>query len=110
MFLPCKNNKQALKNQIDKNKDSCYIIHYACEAINQSSQFGLSPAVTSITIMHYGTRDTKSFSIHRTAENLGHKTPEALKNNFDAIEKDMLDRFFKHLSKITKTKLPVWFH
>lgn len=75
-------------DKIFKNKMSTYFIHYACEALDDSNS-GLSPRVTAVAILHYGSGKTKSFGVHLSAEEL-HIGKDEISNRYEEIEKDIL--------------------
>ena len=83
--------KEKLK-AICEQQTNYLIIHYSCESFYDIPH-GKTPRVTSIAIRYIDTAQTKSFSIHKVAE--VKKVPfEQIKNQYDILEKIMLDEFF----------------
>lgn len=90
---------------INKNPDQYYIIHYACQNLNDDNET-LSPRITSIVLCHYYNGETISFSTYSIAEELNIKRSEVI-NNFNMVEKELLDRYFEFI----KDKLDkFWIH
>jgi len=80
-------------SEIKKKPNSFYIIHYSSESLYGEEKNAKSPRITSIAVMQYETRQTKSFSLHAVAEELGFK-PDQIEENYDAIENELLKQFF----------------
>jgi hypothetical protein len=84
-------------DQLDGKRDQTLIIHYSCESFYDIND-GRTPRITSIAVRHFASGNTDSFSIHKSAE-LG-KIPFAeIAQNYDALEKAMLDEFFIFLGQ-----------
>lgn len=81
---------------IQRHPDRFYIIHYSSQSLYDEGLEGLSPRITSIVVMHYATRQTLSFALHAEAESLG-ISKDAIKDNYDLIEKALLQRFYAFL-------------
>ncbi|MBP1614201.1 MAG: hypothetical protein H6Q13_1649 [Bacteroidetes bacterium] len=92
--LRAKKRKEARKQIFDfcYNGDNVLIIHYSCESFYDIPD-GKTPRITSIAVRYLKTGQTKSFSIHKTAELDGYKFSE-IENNYNEIEKSMLDDFY----------------
>jgi hypothetical protein len=81
---------------VRKHPDRFYIIHYSSQSLYDEGVDGFSPRITSIVVMHYATRQTVSFALHAIAEYLSISKDE-VENHYDAIEKELLERFFSFL-------------
>lgn len=81
-------------NEIYKNSIRAYLVHYSCQSFYQNPTGG-STRVTSIAIRNLKSAQTKSWSIHKSAELAGQLNNIA--NNLDALEKTMLDGYFAFL-------------
>jgi hypothetical protein len=79
--------------KIKTNPESIFIVHYSCESLNDDKD-SLSAKITSISVLHYSTGQTISFSTHAIAEEKDIPR-EKIKDNFEDIEKELLSRFFK---------------
>ncbi|MDM9555974.1 MULTISPECIES: hypothetical protein [Pseudomonas] len=71
-----------------------FVVHYSCESFYENAT-GASLRVTSIAIRNLKSAQTKSWSLHATAELLG--MLESMPTNLDNIEKRMLDGYFEFL-------------
>jgi hypothetical protein len=87
--IDAKNFFKSIKNHPER----FYIIHYSSQSLYDAGLDALSPRITSIVIMHYETRQTVSFALHAVAEELG-IAREDVPNNYDDIERVLLERFF----------------
>lgn len=88
-----KHRKETLNRlyELDDHRDSVVVIHYSCESFYDRPD-GSTPRITSIAVRNLGTGQTESFSIHKIAELKA--TPVAkISNDYDALEKEMLDEF-----------------
>lgn len=81
-----------LIKKIRNNPENFYIIHYSCQSLYDDNET-LSPRITSIAVNHYSTGQTISFSTHSIAEELNIDRDDVI-NNFDAIEKQLLENFY----------------
>lgn len=81
--------------EIQRHPERFYIIHYSCQSLYDDND-GLSPRVTSIAVLHYGTGQTVSFSTHTIAEELGFER-SAVAEHFDEIESKLLSQFFNFI-------------
>lgn len=92
-------------NTISNNKKDYLIIHYSCESFYNKYD-GASPRITCIAVMNLESKQTDTFAIHLTAE-LNQVDLENIVQNYDSLEKEMLDDFFDFVkSKNDKT----WIH
>ena len=87
--------RDELVESLYNRKDSCYFIHYSCENLNDNND-ELSPRVTAIVLLHYGSQQMVTFSTHSIAEELKIKK-EDVQNSFDRIEETLLSRFYKYV-------------
>lgn len=102
-----KKRNSAIKRiaELDQRAETCVVIHYSCESFYEKID-GKTPRVTSIAVRNLASGQTESFSIHKIAEQ--RKVDLAnIEQNYDALEKEMLDEFYGHLSK---TKHCTWVH
>ncbi len=75
------------------NDSHSLIIHYSCESFYDIKD-GRTPRITSIAVRYLTTAQTKSFSIHKVAE-LRRMPIDEIANNYDVLEKEMLEDFYK---------------
>jgi len=89
-----KRKKAALKqiDEIESKRDNVLIIHYSCESFYDIKD-GRTPRVTSIAVRNFSTGQTSSFSIHKSAEQMG-ASLEEIDARYDEFEKHMLDEYF----------------
>jgi hypothetical protein len=78
--------------QLFKNAEHVLVVHYSCESFYDRVD-GRTPRVTSIAVRNLATGQTRSFSIHKVAEQKGFSLSE-ISGHYDALEKEMLDEFF----------------
>ena len=87
--------------RIKEDIELFYIIHYSCQNLNDDNE-ELTPRITSISIIHYSTQETFSFSTHIVAEKLQIKRTN-INENYDDIERQLLCEFYqftrRHRSK-----------
>lgn len=81
--------------ELYEKSDKTLIIHYSCESFFNIKD-GRTPRVTSIAIRNLESGQTESFSIHKVAEKKSTAHNE-IENNYDELEKNMLEDFFKYL-------------
>lgn len=89
-------HKSACKlfKEIDSNPQNYLIIHYSCESFYDIGD-GHTPRITSIAVRNYESGQTDSFSIHKAAEK-SHISGNDIESQYDNLEKQMLDDFFKY--------------
>lgn len=80
-----------------ENSSHSLIIHYSCESFYDIKD-GRTPRVTSIAVKYMKTGQTKSFSIHKTAERKKVNF-EKIEEHYDELEKDMLADFFSFVDE-----------
>lgn len=68
------------------------VIHYSCESFYDKVD-GKTPRVTSLAVRNLASGQTDSFSIHQIAEEQ-QIAFESISDHYDALERQMLDRFF----------------
>lgn len=103
-FKRRKKAKEILKD-ISENASDYLIIHYSCESFFNLPE-GNTPRITSIAIRYIKNAQTHSFSIHKIAE-LKHIIPELINQNYNILEKEMLDEYFDFVAKNVNYK---WIH
>ena len=81
-------------NEIYDNSLRTYLVHYSCESFYENSTGG-STRVTSIAIRNLKSAQTKSWSIHKSAEL--NAQLHSIQENIDVLEKNMLDGYFHFL-------------
>lgn len=85
-------NTLQLLNDIENKQDNVLIIHYSCESFYNTND-GRTPRITSVVIRNFATGQTASFSIHKSAEQMGALYKE-INERYDEFEKHMLDEYF----------------
>ncbi len=88
--------KKKLEKLFD-NADTTLIIHYACESFFKKND-GKAPRISSISVKNLGNGSNKSFSIYHMAEREG-IPPNKIFDNYEKLEKKMLDEFFDYVSE-----------
>ena len=94
-----KKRKKTLKlmDELMENAKTTLVIHYSCESFYDKTD-GKTPRITTIAVRNLDSAQTDSFSIHQLAEEK--KLPfDDIDNNYDLLEKEMLDRYFEHVSR-----------
>lgn len=89
-----------------KEKNKILVIHYSCESFITSH--GKTPRVTSISIRHYESGQTTSFSIHLQAQFDKKDINNLTDSDYDELEKKMLDELYKYLEKNKDCKWVHW--
>lgn len=93
-----------IKN-LNANRSAVKFIHYSCGSFTDMSN-GYSPRINSIAILDWESGQTTSFAIHRVAERM-EISKDDIENEYDVIEKKMLEEYFDFL----KNNQPVkWVH
>lgn len=93
---PNPNAQKKAQETLDRlftNPSNVWTIHYSCESFYDRFD-GRSPRITSIALMDLENHQTKSFSIHQQAE-LNKIEFGNIEDNYDSLEKSMLDRFYE---------------
>lgn len=106
MPITSKPNSKEFIRDIKKKPEDFYIIHYSCESLDDRNS-GLAPRITSIAVFHVATQQTKSFSTHLIAEELG-VSREDIEPRLDDIEKELLEKFSCFLTGERQNKN--WIH
>ena len=88
------------------NPQNVFVVHYSCESFYDRED-GRSPRITSIALRNLVSAQTKSFSIHQTAEINGIAMDE-IENHYDELEQEMLNGFFDHLSNFQNMHFIHW--
>lgn len=86
-------------DRLEDERASIFIIHYSCESF-YDIQDGRTPRITSIAIRNYATGQTKSFSIHCSAEILKIHHNQISSEDLNRLEKHLLDDFFASIANI----------
>ncbi|MFU1859328.1 hypothetical protein ACK8HY_20170 [Sphingobacterium sp. NGMCC 1.201703] len=84
---------QKLLNSILEDKNKSLIIHYSCESFVTSH--GRTPRITSICLRYLASSQTKSFSIHLQAQFENKDFNNLTIEEYDFLEKKMLDEFYE---------------
>ncbi len=92
-------------NELLKGKSRCNVIHYSCESF--VTNHGKTPRVTSICVMNLKSGQTKSFSIHLQAQIMGLDFNNLGDEQYDELEKNMLDDFSLY---VTQNPTHGWVH
>jgi hypothetical protein len=86
--------------------ETVFTIHYACERFDANDGLG-SPRVTAIALRNIGTGETHTFSIHAEAER-ARLAPVQILSRLDALEGEMLGRFFAFLDRHQAMRFVHW--
>ena len=100
--------REAKKQLADvwEKRNRSLVIHYSCESFYDRGE-AESPRITSIAVRNLETAQTKSFSIHQLAERDGEVSREDIGDNYDRLEKRMLEEFFKYAENHENC---IWLH
>lgn len=88
------------KKKIDflkDQKDNTLIIHYSCESFFNLQ--GRTPRITSIAVKNRDANTSEIFSIHLMAQIMHKDLTNLTDEDFDAIEKAMLDDFHEYVQR-----------
>lgn len=96
--------RQQMGSLLD-NSELALVIHYSCESFYNRPE-GKSARVTSIAIRSLASGQTKSFSIHKIAEQQGIPFND-IENRYDELEKEMFQEFFQ---AVNSQKPCYWIH
>jgi hypothetical protein len=91
---------------IGENSTPFYIIHYSCESLHDGNN-GYSPRIASIVALHYPSKQSKSFSIHISAEEM-EITKSDIIDKIDEVEKHMLCAFNDFMKDHASKKFIHW--
>lgn len=92
--------------EIRRLAHTSFAIHYSSESFYDTVE-GKTPRVTSIAVRNLSTGQTKSFSIHKMAEQNGFVLAD-IPGHYDALERHMLDEFFDFLRNHSGYKFVHW--
>lgn len=82
------------------------VIHYSCESFYDRPN-GTTPRITSIAVHGLASAQTRSFSIHKVAEQ--RRIPaEQITVHYDDLEKQMLDEFYEFVKNRLAAKWVNW--
>lgn len=79
-------------SEIKKDPKQFYLIHYSSESLYGDNHVTGSLRITSIAVMQFENKQTKSFSLHAAAEELGIEHNE-IEDKYSEIEKEILRQF-----------------
>lgn len=87
--------KEALSRikKIREDSGNAFVIHYSCESFYSTPE-GRTARVTSLAVRNLSSAQTKSFSIHKIAEQKEIAIAD-IPNHYDELEKEMLKEFFE---------------
>lgn len=86
---------RAVLGRLFADAANVWVIHYSCEGFYERTD-GRSPRITSIAVRKLDSGQTISFSIHQVAELRGIAL-EAITAHYDALEREMLDAYSRHI-------------
>lgn len=89
-----KENRKAIDKAFE-NSSKAYLIHYSCESFYDNDS-GNSRRVTSIAVRSLNSAQTRSWSIHKSAELC--ECLDTINKNLDKLELHMLTDYFQFLS------------
>lgn len=90
--------RKAVISKIDsllENAATTLVVHYSCESFYEKTD-GKTPRITSLAVRNLASGQADSFSIHQIAEEQ-HVPFEKIDQDYDSLERQMLDRFFDFL-------------
>lgn len=85
-------NPKSFIDRIRRSPGEFFVIHYSCQNLFGDAP-GLSPRITSITVVQFETDQKFSFSTHAIAEEL-HIPKSEVEARFDEVESELLNRFY----------------
>lgn len=102
-----KKRKKALQQleNLDEQASRVLFIHYSSESFFDL-EGGKTARITSIAVKFLETGQTESFSIHKTAER--EKKLQSISDDYDELEKLMLDEFFNFVMRHPQHKWVHW--
>lgn len=93
-------------SRIFEAPDNVCVIHYSCESFYDRND-GTSPRVTSIAARNLRSGQTSSFSIHQVAERDEEIAIDAISQNYDSLERQMLKEFYEFVGSRQNV---LWLH
>ena len=109
MTAPDPTRQKAAREVIEKifaDAQNVWVIHYSCESFHDRPE-GRSPRITSIALRRLSDAQTSSFSIHKIAE-LKRVPFNKIEDEYDCLEKEMLQQFYNHLKKFQQAQYLHW--
>ncbi len=96
-FTRFQKRKYGLKTLVSlyERSETTLVIHYSCESFYNTAE-GRTSRITSIAVRNLANGQTESFSIHKVAEQ-NHIPIDNIKEQYDMIEKLMLDEYFNYV-------------
>ena len=79
--------------QVKKNPERIYLIHYSSQSLYDAESGAYSPRITSVVVRHYQSGQTVSFATHIVAEYLGVQWDD-IEARYDDIERELLTQFY----------------
>lgn len=92
-------------NDLFQDSSKVYVIHYSCESFYEGST-GASKRVTSIAVRNLKTGQSRSWSLHKSAELDGRV--DAINENLDQYERSRLDGYFAFLEQHSACRFIHW--
>lgn len=96
---------RALVDELYQDASRVYVVHYSCESFYEGST-GASKRVTSIAVRNLKSAQTKSWSLHKSAELKG--SLATMSDELDSHEKSMLDGYFTFLEQHRDCRFIHW--
>lgn len=96
---------RALVDDLYQDSGRVYVVHYSCESFYEGST-GASKRVTSIAVRNLKSAQTKSWSVHKSAELKG--ALDRMGDELDSHERSMLDGYFQFLEQHRDCRFLHW--
>lgn len=93
-------------DQLDRQRDNLYIVHYACESFYNRPN-GSTPRIACIALRRFVSGQTQTFAIHHIAEQRG-VAYENITAHYEALERKLLDAFFKRIKDLHSPHFVHW--
>lgn len=77
------------------SRNDVFSIHYSCESFNKTKSS--TPRVTSLSIYNLATGEQKTFTLHIEAQLKKYNCKRLSKNELDASERSLLNKFYKFI-------------
>lgn len=96
---------RSLVDDLYQDASRVYVVHYSCESFYEGST-GASKRVTSIAVRNLKSAQTKSWSLHKSAELKG--SLSTMSDELDSHERSMLDGYFAFLEQHRDCRFLHW--
>ncbi|WP_198537199.1 MULTISPECIES: hypothetical protein [Pseudomonas] len=96
---------RSLVDDLYQDASRVYVVHYSCESFYEGST-GASKRVTSIAVRNLKSAQTKSWSLHKSAELKG--SLDTMSDELDSHERSMLDGYFAFLEQHKDCRFLHW--